>query len=35
MQGKTEDARFSAHKAVELFPTDFPLHLLEDIEGYL
>lgn len=35
MQGKTEDARFSAHKAVDLFPTDFPLHLLEDIEDYL
>lgn len=35
MQGKAEEARFSAHKAVELFPTDFPLHLIEIIEGYL
>ena len=35
MQGKSEEARVSAQKAVRLFPVDFPINLLEDIEAYL
>lgn len=35
MQGKSEEARISAQKAVRLYPVDFPINLLEDIEAYL
>lgn len=35
MQGKSEEARVSAQKAVRLYPVDFPINLLEDIEAYL
>lgn len=35
MQGKSEEARISAKKAVTLYPVDFPNNLLEDIEAYL
>lgn len=35
MQGKSEDARHSARKAVSLYPTEFPINLVEDIEAYL
>ena len=33
-QGKSEEARISAQKAVRLYPVDFPINLLEDIESY-
>lgn len=33
-QGKSEEARISAQKAVRLYPVDFPINLLEDIEAY-
>ena len=35
MQGKSEDARHSARKAVSLYPIEFPINLVEDIEAYL
>lgn len=35
MQGKSEEARISAQKAVRLYPVNFPINLLEDIEAYL
>lgn len=35
MQGKSEAARDSARKAVELFPTEFPSDWLENIKEYL
>lgn len=35
MQGKSEDARHSAKKAVSLYPSEFPINLIEDIEAYL
>lgn len=35
MQGKIEEARYSAHKAIELYPTEFPLNSLRCIEAYL
>ena len=34
-QGKIDEARRSAAKVVELFPTDLPPEMLEDIEDYL
>ena len=33
-QGKSEEARLSVQKAVMLYPVDFPINLLEDIEAY-
>ena len=33
MQGKSEEARNSAKKCIQLYPTEFPF--LEDIEAYL
>ena len=35
VQGKIDEARRSAAKVVELFPTDLPPEMLEDIEDYL
>lgn len=35
MQGKSDEARISAQKAVKLYPTKFPNNLLEDIKVYL
>lgn len=35
MQSKSEDARHSARKAVSLYPIEFPINLVEDIEAYL
>ena len=35
MQGKVEEARISAAKAVKLYPTDFPESLLDNIKLYL
>lgn len=35
MQGKVEEARYSAAKAVKLYPADFPENLIEDIKAYL
>lgn len=35
MQGKEGEARCSASKAIQLYPTDFPEDLLEDIKEYL
>lgn len=33
MQGKHEEALRSAQKAIRLYPTDYPPHLLEDLEA--
>lgn len=35
MQGKNDEARKSAKMCIQLYPTEFPINLLEDIEAYL
>jgi len=35
MQGKTDEARVSANESVRLFPTEYPVHLYDEIEAYL
>lgn len=35
MQGKSDKARKSAKMCIQLYPTEFPINLLEDIEAYL
>ena len=35
MQGKTEEARAAAQKAISLYPSDYPDYLEEEIESYI
>jgi tetratricopeptide (TPR) repeat protein len=35
MQGKIEEARSAAQKAISLYPSDYPDYLEEEIESYL